>query len=69
MDNGVAKNLAAELQELYFSTIEETAVGFVKKEVTAESISAWAGDGWDFISASTQRQWSKKENLIELIDL
>ena len=68
MDNGVAKNLAAELQELYFSTIEETAVGFVKKEVTAESISAWAGDGWDFISASTQRQWSKKENLIELIE-
>ena len=70
MDDGIAKDIAADLKELYFSTIEETAVDFIKKEATAENVMKYTGDAWDYtlgIFGYSNEQWAKKQKLIELV--
>ena len=71
MDDGIAKDLAADLKDLYFSVIEETATDFLKKEVTAENVMKWTGDSLDWVGGTLKwwspNEWSEKEKIINLV--
>lgn len=65
MDDGIAKNLAQELKELYFSTIDE-GLDFVG-QIASEGVANYSGDLWDLTFGYSNSQWNNKSKLVNLI--
>ena len=77
MEDGIAKNVARDLKDLYFSAIEKQGVALVRQEVQSgfqvtrkvgETVVDYVGDKWDLSFAYTNAQWSSEDNLIKLIE-
>lgn len=77
MDDGIAKDIARDLKDLYFSGIEEHGVSFAQEEVQSgfkttqkvgETVVDYVGDKWNLSFAYTNAQWSDEDNLIKLLE-